>query len=169
MRDLEELRDRDIKSGHFDMYVDDVNFTDFQFTTLAEKDILRISEINRDDIKDETIFEKLKETSDFLKEVLNKISNGEGRVMFEGIRPFADKIIEYVEKDVSCLKKLDDKTFCHEDLLEAILSRKIMIEFNKIEKLTENEITDEVVNRYEKFKKIYDAMMDVVNRYRNII
>lgn len=169
MRDLESIKTRDLEGGHFDIYIDDIEFSDYQYQELMEKDICRISEINRDDIKDESIFEKLKEVTYFLKKVLQIISNGEAKVMFEGVKSYTDKIIETIEKDGECLKKLDDKTFCHEDLLENILLRYFNIKFAAIEKIKESQVTDAIREKYEKEVDVYNWIIEVVNRYRNIV
>lgn len=169
MRDLESIKTRDLEGGHFDIYIDDIEFSDYQFQELMEKDICRISEINRDDIKDESIFEKLKEVTYFLKKVLQIISNGEAKVMFEGVKSYTDKIIETIEKDGECLKKLDDKTFCHEDLLENILLRYFNIKFSAIEKIKESQVTDAIREKYEKEVEVYNWIIEVVDRYRNIV
>lgn len=168
MRDLESLRNRDIISGHFDMYVDDINFSDFQLNSLLEKDVLRLSEINKDDVKDESVFIKLKETSDFLKSVLNKITNEQVKVMFEGVRPFADQILKCIEKDNNCIFKLDNKTFCHEELIETIVVRYLSIKFAKFKSVEEENITDEMRDEYDKLVELHDKMMEIVEKYRVI-
>ena len=169
MRDIEEVRKTDINGGHFDLYIDDINFTDFQYNSMLENDVCRLSDINPDSVKDESVFKKLKEVSNFLKEILQIISNGEGHVMFEGVRPFADKIIEYVNKDVTCLNKIGDKKFCYEDLLETILVRNMTIRLNKLDKFTTMDANEKIQSEFADIEKEYAEMMQIINRYKVVV
>ena len=36
MRDTNQVRDRDMEGGHLELYIDDINFTDYQMETLMK-------------------------------------------------------------------------------------------------------------------------------------
>ena len=109
--------------------------------------------------------------SDFIEDgntVLNKITNEQVKVMFEGVRPFADQILKCIEKDNNCIFKLDNKTFCHEELIETIVVRYLSIKFAKFESVEEENITDEMRDEYDKLVELHDKMMEIVEKYRVI-
>ena len=58
MRDLEEVRQNDISNGHFDVYVDDIDFTDEEYRDLRMNDVCRIADINPETATDPVIFER---------------------------------------------------------------------------------------------------------------
>lgn len=139
------LQEIDMKSGIYDVYINDFNFSDEEIVYLFNKKIYRISQINPDIVDNKEIFKKLKDASKFLSTVLDAISDGNARVPDRAIKTYLNKIMDYVYKDINNLNKIPAEKFYNEykiGVLENLIIRHILI----------NVITAEDEDEKEKYK-----------------
>lgn len=167
MKDLEEMRQYDIKYGHFDMYVDDVNFTEEQYIMLRQNDVCRISDINPENAND-AIFARLKQEAEYYKNILDIISDGKARVLDSGVRTYVDKILEYVHSDMNCLNKLTASDIAEGSPLEQMIIRHFLVRYN-VEAIVDNNRTSEQIEEDMEMVKIeYNKFLNLIEKKRAV-
>lgn len=162
MRDLEEVRQNDISNGHFDVYVDDIDFTDEEYRDLRMNDVCRISDINPETATDPIIFEKLKKESEFYKGILSEMTNGMGRPLDNSFKSVVEKIIEYYRKDNKLLKNIKAYRFIQRPIFIELINRDILIRYNKVDITDENAIDSEKLQEAQKIQKEYHETMAII-------
>lgn len=155
MLDLDEIRENDLDNGRFDIYTDDIDFTDEQYTELRYKDKVRISDINPVDIDNPEIFEHIKKVTNYIKKVADAVCPNGYKVFDNKIMSYVNVILDAVNKDITCLKYVSEELFKENYLLEAILMRDVVVRFNKY-KLEAGENTDD-----EKLGSYYLEFQDI--------
>ena len=163
MLDLEEIRNEDIENGRFDIYTDDIDFTEEQYVELRMKDKVRLSSVNPYDIENPEIFEHIKKVTNYIKRVADEVCPNGYKVIDNKIISYVRVILKAVNEDMKCLENVSDDLFKENYLLEAILVRDIVVQSNKYknEYSEENEeVNDYLAELYFKFKQIEE----IVNR-----
>lgn len=163
MVDLDLVRENDMDNGRFDIYTDDIDFTDEQYTDLRYKNKVRISEINPVDVDDPTIFEHIKKVTDYIKRVADAVCPNGYKVIDNKIMSYVKVILKAVNEDMSCLENVSDALFKENYLLEGILFRDLVVQSNKIKNEYDEEseeINEYLGNLYFKFKQVEE----IINR-----
>ncbi len=163
MLDLEEVREKDIANGIFDIYTDDIDFTEDQYVELRMRDKIRISSINPVDIENPEIFEHIKRVTDYIKRVADAVCPEGYRVIDNKIISYVKVILRAVNNDISCLENVSEDLFKENYLLEGILYRDLVVQSNKIKNEQGEEEVDEgqeLQKLYQKFKQIEE----IINR-----
>ncbi len=130
MLDLEEIRKEDMANGRFDIYTDDIDFTDEQYTELRLKDKVRVSSINPVDIENSAIFEHIKKVTDYIKRVADAVLPNGYRVIDNKIMSYVKVILNEVHKNPYALENVSEELFKENYLLEAILFRDVITRAN---------------------------------------
>lgn len=159
MIDLEQVRDNDIENGKFDIYTDDIDFTEEQYVELRMKDKVRISDINPYDIDNPEIFEHIKKVTDYIKRVADAVCPNGYKVFDNKIMSYVKVILAEVNKDMKCLERVSDELFRENYLLEGILYRDLVVQSNQIKsEQDDDKYSEEEANHlselYFKFKQI---------------
>lgn len=157
MLDLEQVRDNDIENGRFDIYTDDIDFTEEQYVELRMKDKVRISDINPYDIDNPAIFEHIKKVTDYIKRVADAILPEGYKVIDNKIMSYVKVILKAVNEDITCLEKVSDALFKENYLLEGILYRDLVVQSNQYK----NEYGDEGEEAYEHLQKLYSRFKQI--------
>ena len=163
MVDLEQVRDNDIENGIFDIYTDDIDFTEDQYVELRMKDKVRLSSVNPYDIENPEIFEHIKKVTDYIKRVTDAVCPNGYRVIDNKIISYVKVILKAVNEDMSCLENVSDELFKENYLLEGILFRDLVVQSNKIKNEYDEEseeINEYLGNLYFKFKQVEE----IINR-----
>lgn len=161
MVDLDEVRKEDIDKGAFDIYTDDIDFSDEEYTELRLKNIVRISQINPVDVDNPAIFEHLKKVTAYIKDIADTILPEGYSVLNNTIMAYVKVILNAVRKDSSCLEKVSEAQFKSNYLLEAILLRDVIARFNKFQLENKNaQPSDES----GKFYLEYERLEEIINR-----
>ncbi|MBQ4542455.1 MAG: hypothetical protein IJA23_06415 [Clostridia bacterium] len=163
MLDLEEIRNEDIVSGRFDIYTDDIDFTEDQYVELRMKDKVRLSSVNPYDIENPEIFEHIKKVTDYIKRVADAVCPNGYKVFDNKIISYVKVILSEVNKNPNVLENVSDALFKENYLLEAILIRDLVVQSNKIKNEYDEEseeINEYLGDLYFKFKQIEE----IINR-----
>jgi hypothetical protein len=157
--DLQEIRENDMDSGRFDIYTDDIDFSDEQYVELRMKDKVRVSEINPVDIENPEIFEHIKKVTDYIKRVADAVCPNGYKVFDNKIMSYVKVILNEVNKDKSCLDKISRELFKENYLLEAILMRDVVVRFSEY-KLKYGDKADNKIlgNFYLEFQEIEEII-----------
>ena len=161
MLDLEQIRESDIANGIFDIYTDDIDFTEDQYVELRMKDKVRLSSVNPVDIENPEIFEHIKKVTDYIKRVADAIIPEGYRVIDSKIISYVKVILKAVNEDMLRLENVSDALFKENYLLEGVLIRDLVVQSNKIknEYGDENEDADDYLSElYFKFKQIEEIL-----------
>ncbi len=163
MLDLEEIRNEDIVSGRFDIYTDDIDFTEDQYVELRMKDKVRLSSVNPYDIENPEIFEHIKKVTDYIKRVADAVCPNGYKVFDNKIISYVKVILSEVNKNPNVLENVSDALFKENYLLEGILIRDLVVQSNKIKNEYDEEseeINEYLGDLYFKFKQIEE----IINR-----
>lgn len=163
MLDLEEIRNEDIVSGRFDIYTDDIDFTEDQYVELRMKDKVRLSSVNPYDIENPEIFEHIKKVTDYIKRVADAVCPNGYKVFDNKIISYVKVILSEVNKNPNVLENVSDALFKENYLLEAILIRDLVVQSNKIKNEYDEEseeINEYLGDLYFKFKQVEE----IINR-----
>ena len=163
MLDLEEIRNEDIVSGRFDIYTDDIDFTEDQYVELRMKDKVRLSSVNPYDIENPEIFEHIKKVTDYIKRVADAVCPNGYRVFDNKIISYVKVILSEVNKNPNVLENVSEELFKENYLLEAILIRDLVVQSNKIKNEYDEEseeINEYLGDLYFKFKQVEE----IINR-----
>ena len=159
MIDLDEVRENDMDNGKFDIYTDDIGFSDEQYTDLRYKDKVRISEINPVDIDNPEIFAHIKKVTNYIKRVADAICPNGYKVFDKKIMSYVKVILREVNKNMDVLENVSEELFKENYLLEAILMRDVVVRANDYKNKYGDDSEDEVLqNYYAEFKKIEEII-----------
>lgn len=163
MLDLDEIRNEDMANGRFDIYTDDIDFTDEQYTELRMKDKVRLSSVNPVDIENPEIFEHIKKVTDYIKRVADAVCPNGYKVFDNKIISYVKVILNEVNKNPNALENVSDALFKENYLLEGILIRDLVVQSNKIKNEYDEEseeINEYLGDLYFKFKQVEE----IINR-----
>lgn len=161
MLDLEEIRKEDMANGRFDIYTDDIDFTEDQYVELRMKDKVRLSSVNPYDIENPEIFEHIKKVTDYIKRVADAVCPNGYRVIDNKIISYVKVILNEVHKNPYALENVSEELFKENYLLEGILFRDLVVQSNKIKNEYDEEseeINEYLGNLYFKFKQVEEII-----------
>ena len=152
MLDLEQVRENDMDNGRFDIYTDDIDFTEDQYVELRMKDKVRISDINPYDIDNPEIFEHIKKVTDYIKRVADAILPDGYKVFDNKIMSYVKVILNEVHENLYALENVSEELFKENYLLEGILLRDVVVRANAYKLQFGDDVDDEVLGGfYEEF------------------
>ena len=152
MLDLEQVRENDMDNGRFDIYTDDIDFTEDQYVELRMKDKVRISDINPYDIDNPEIFEHIKKVTDYIKRVADAILPDGYKVFDNKIMSYVKVILNEVHENPYALENVSEELFKENYLLEGILLRDVVVRANAYKLQFGDDADDEVLGGfYEEF------------------
>lgn len=165
MKNLYDVRDNDLSLGVFDIYVDDVNLTNEQIVELCENDVVRLSEVNPYSVKNSEVFEKIKNATEFMKNVLDDVLGGQNySVYINTFEGYVKKIIDCYKENPSVLNRINADKFKKNDMIEIFLNRELLARYNKFLRETENskKHDDEYNEKVYKFQVENQKLQNII-------
>ena len=168
MLDLDAIRKEDMANGRFDIYTDDIDFTEEQYVELRMKDKVRLSSINPYDIENPEIFEHIKKVTDYIKRVADAVCPNGYKVIDNKIMSYIKVILKEVNNDPTCLENVSEDLFKENYLLEGILLRDVIVRVNAYKLQYGDDADDDILSGfYDEFTIREEVIKRKKYRQRN--